>query len=273
MAHTPDHARRLIRELEPRLPHAAELVLDRPKYWDPRFVELFFEYTEELIFRNPKAALHVALVARRLAHAMPEGETMEERLAGRERLVKGHGLVGSAYRAAGRLDDAERTYESALRLCERPRVSPACRAELDLRVAILRAFQKKFDQGLRHARRAEKVFGAANDSEWLGRVLATQGVIYVTANRFPEAVSVLGRALGNYRLIGRFEFSSTLNLALAVSETDDSEGLKKALVQLRRARKLAGPRRSVHKSVFYWIEGRIFVRCGSTERAERSYRK
>ncbi len=273
MAHSPDHARRLIRELEPRLPEAAGIVLDRQKYWDPGFAELFFEYTEDLIFRNPRAALHVARVARRLAHVISDEETAQGRLQGRERLVKGHSLVGSAYRAAGRPAEAERAYRPALRLCQKPGVSPICRGELYLRLAILLAAQKEFDRSLCYADRAERIFTRDENSEWLGRMLATRGLIYVWANRFPEAVSVLGKALGSYKLNDRFEFSSTLNLAYAVSESDDPKGLEKALGQLRRARHLAGPRRSVQKSHFYWIEGRIHVRRGSTERAESSYRK
>ncbi len=273
MAHSHDHARRLIRELEPRLPGAADIVLERPKYWDLGFVELFFEYTEELILRDPLASLHVARVARRLAHTMPEGDTVQGRLARRERRVKGHSLVGSAYRAAGRHAEAERAYGSALRLCNRPGVSPVCRAELYLRWAILRACQKKFDRGLRYAYDAERMFRADNAGEWLGRAYAIQGVIYVLARRFAEAVAVLSKALQSASSNDRFEYASTFNLAHAVSESDDPEGLEKALVHLRRARKLAGPRRSVQKSFFYWIEGRIFVRRGSTERAERNYRK
>ncbi len=273
MAHSQDHARRLIRELEPRLPAAAEIVLDRQKYWDPGFAELFFEYTEDLIFRDPQAALHVARVARRLAHVISDEETAQGRLQGRERLVKGHSLVGSAYRASGRSAEAERAYRPALRLCRKPDVSPSCRGELYLRLAILLAAQKKFDRGLCYSDRAERNFNADENSELLGQVLATRGVIYIWANRFPEAVSVLGKALGSYKLGDRFEFSSALNLAHAVSESDDPKGLEEAQTQLRRARQLAGPRRSVQKSMFYWIEGRIYVRRGSTERAERSYRK
>ena len=273
MAHSHDHARRLIRELEPRLPDAAEVVLDRPKYWDPGFAELFFEYVEDLIFRDPQAALPVARIARRLAHVIPDGETADDRQASRERLVKGHCLVGSAYRAAGQPSEAERAYRAAGHLCDKPGVSPDCRAQLWVRLAVLRTFQKKFDLGLRYTRDAEKVFRASEDDEWVGRVLATRGMIYVLARRFPEAVAVLSEALGNFKLSGRFEHSSTLNLAHAVSESDDPQGLEKALAHLRRARHLAGPRRSVQKSIYYWIEGRIHVRRGSTERAERSYKK
>ncbi len=51
MAHTPDHARRLLRELEPHLATAADEVLERECYHDPGFCDRFLAHIEDLIFR------------------------------------------------------------------------------------------------------------------------------------------------------------------------------------------------------------------------------
>ncbi len=88
-------------------------------------------------------------------------------------------------------------------------------------------------------------------------MLATRGAVLVHADRFPEAVSTIGSVLGGFKLSTRVEFSVAGNLAHAVSESDDHKGLERAQAQLRRARQLAGPRSSVQKSTFYWIEGRV----------------
>ncbi len=262
-----------MRELLPHLPEGAVIVLDRQKYWDPGFAELFFAYAEDLILQDPQAGLKVADVARRLAHAMPEKTDPAGQRRSREHLVKAYGLLGSARRAAGLFSEAEAAYRSAARHGGRHGVSRSCRGELCLRLAMLRAYQKRYDQSLRLIEQALVLFKAEKDQAWLGRALATQGVVLLFADRFPEAVATLSKALGSYKLSPSVEFSAAANLAHAVSQTDDPRGLEKAQVQLRRARKLAGPRRSVEKSIFYWIEGRIYVRRGSTERAERSYKK
>lgn len=262
-----------MRELLPHLPDGAAVVLDRQKYWDPGFAELFFEYAEDLILQDPQTGLKVADVARRLAHAMPEVTDPEELRRGREHLVKAYGLLGTARRAAGLFTKAEEAYRTAARVCGRHEVSRCCQGELSLRLAMLRAYQKRYDESLRLIEQALLLFQAEDDRDWLGRALATQGVVLLFADRFSEAVATLSEALGSYKLSPSVEFSAAANLAHAVSETDDPQGLEKAQVQLRRARKLAGPRRSVEKSIFYWIEGRIYVRRGSTERAERSYKK
>ncbi len=273
MPHTPDHARRLMRELAPSLPGGAGVVLDRQKYWDPGFAELFFEYTEDLIFREPQPGLEVAETARRLAHAIAGEPSPAGRRAERERLVKAYGLLGTAYRAVGRPAQADRAYQKVLPLCLKSDVSPPCRVELFLRLAFLRACQKQPDAALSLIERAKTALGNAHDEERRGLVEATRGTVLVLAGRFAEAAAALGDALGNYRLSHRVEYTATGNLAHAVSQTDDPGGLEKVSAQLRRARQLAGPRRSVQKSTLYWIEGRIHVRRGSTERAERNYRK
>ncbi len=271
-----------MRELAPSLPEGAAIVLERQKYWDPGFVGLFFEYTEDLIFHEPQAGLQVADVARRLAHATFDGDDPESLRHNRERLIRGYGLLGSARRATGQLESADSAYQEAVDLCGRrvfphavssEKVSPPCRGELCLRLAFLRAFQKRFAEALKLVDQALELFDPERDEEWLGRAFATQGAVLLYADRFSEAVSVLGRTLGNYKLSPRVESSAAANLAHAVSEADDPRGLEAAQSQLRRARQLAGPRRSVQKSIFYWIEGRIYVRRGSTERAERCYRK
>ncbi|MCP3961395.1 MAG: hypothetical protein GY719_26410 [bacterium] len=262
-----------MRELEPLLPEGAERVLDRPKYWDPRFFELFLEYAEELIYREPRFGLRIAETVLRLGHALPEEENPAGQRERQERLARAHGLVGVAYRVLSLLYEAEAEYRTALRFCRNGGVSRTCRADLLLKLAVLRGWQKRFDEALKIIAEVEGSLTRDKDESWLGRVYATRGAIYVRSCNFSEAVGELSKALGQCRLTRRVEYSATANLAYAVSETDDPRCLEIALGHLKRARQLAGPRRSVEKSTFFWIEGRIFVRRGSTERAEHKYRK
>ena len=105
MAHSSDYAKRLFRELLPTLPTEAETVLNRASYWDPRVLEMFLDYTEELIHRDPDTGLQVALIAPRYARTMPEEPGSEGRRSERERLVKALSLIGTAYRILARFDD------------------------------------------------------------------------------------------------------------------------------------------------------------------------
>ena len=109
-----DYARRLLARLD--LPTDAEKVLDSASYWDETPCKLYFEQCEELIYRDPTAALHPAEIAPRLASAVPEEQSPEGRQKHRDLLVRAHGILGSAYRGGGRHDEAQQSFDLALRI-------------------------------------------------------------------------------------------------------------------------------------------------------------
>ncbi len=274
MAHTGKHARRLLSELEPHLPSGAERVLESRSYWDPGFFDVFLEYIQELIFRDPQAGLEVARVAVRLVRTLPEGQTPESRQEHRARLIKGYAAFGSACRAAGQPGVADEQFQAAARFCRGVGVPKSAQAEYCWKLAELRGYQKRFDEALKLAAGALELYRAAGNREGQGVALATRGAVYALARRFSHAVSVLSEALGTFKLPPRVEYSATHNLSYALSQAD-SPDLDTALQHLHRARQMLGPRRSVQKSKLYWIEGMIFLRRGSAdvERGEQRLHK
>ena len=272
MPHSEKHARRLLRELEQHLPEAAEQVLERSSYWDPGFCDLFLDLCEDTTFDDPRAGLELALVGPRLAQAVPEDPSLVGRREHRERVVRAYAILGSAYRALTRYPDAESAYRVAFRLCC-GRVSSACRAGVDIRVAYLRACQDRFAEAQRLVTQAEKLFQAENDQVGAGTAAVVRGAILLRADEYALAASVLSEAFATYRLDSRSEFTATHNLAYAVSQADDPDDLEKATTHLRRARRLLGPRRSVQKCRLYWVEGKIFIRLGKVDQGEKRLRK
>ncbi|MCP3963013.1 MAG: tetratricopeptide repeat protein [bacterium] len=160
-----------------------------------------------------------------------------------------------------------------MRICERERLSPLHRIDLYLRWATLRNRQQRFGQALRFIDEATVISEAESDENWLAVALATRGVTYGAAGRLREAVATLSKVLANRRLTPQVELSATTNLARAILELDDPERLDEALIHLRNARRLLGPRQSVQKSRLYWIEGTACIRRGRTDDGERRYRK
>ncbi len=272
MAHNPDYAKRLFRELLPGLPAKAQSVLDRASYWDPGVLELFFDFTEELIDRDPKAGLQVALIAPRYARTMPEERGPRGRRLERERLVKAFALVGSAHRAVGRFDDAEAAYRQALEARGKQGIGRQANAELCLRIATLRAVQKRRDEALKLTSRGSDLYKAAGNEQGVALAMATRGAVLAACHRFSEVVSVLTECLAKYRLPPRAEYSATHNLAYAISEADDPD-LETGLKHLRQARRLLGMRSSVQKTKLYWIDGKFLIRAGKTDQGEQRFRK
>ncbi len=272
MPHSEKHAKRLLRELLPQLPGAAEIVLDRACYWDPGFCDLFLDLCEETTFNDPQAGLKLARIGPRLAQAVPRGPSLERQREHRERVIRAYALLGSAYRSVTQYRHAERAYQAAFRLCRRG-VSRSCRAGVDMRVAFLRACQGRFAEALRLIKQAEMLFGTAGDAIGAGTAAVLHGTILIQAGDFEKAVAILGEALAGGRLDLRSEYSATINLADAVSRADNPDQMRDAIDHLQKARRLLGRRRSVRKCRFYWVEGRLFIRLGKVDQGEQRYRK
>ncbi len=273
MAHTPDHARRLLRELEPHLPADVSSVVDRECYHDPGFLDRFLNYIEDLIFRQPAAGLEVARVTPRLARIILVKEGPEESWRNQGRVVKALGLLGTAHRAVGQLDEAEQRYRAALEICTRERLSPQYKAELYLRWATLRNRQRRHADALRFINQALATFEARHAETWVATALATLGVTYGAAGRLTEAIAILSNVLSRRKLTLRIQVSVTMNLAFAVLGLEEPNALDEALGHFREARRLLGPRQSIQKSRLYWIEGLACIRRGRTDDGERRYRK
>ncbi len=261
MAHTPDHARRLVRELERELwanPEARWRIFKEEKFVDSGFADRFLEFTEELILREPQVGLEVArLLPRFVWMVTPRGpHGHRERF---ERLVRAHGLVGAAYRAVGQLRKAEKRYRLALAICERRRLSPACRGELYIKWATLRNRQGRPAEALEYASDAIAIFEAEQNEEWIGS----------------EAVDSLSEVLGKYykKLTHHVKLSASTNLAVSVLELEDPGELTTAREHLHRARQLAGPRLSVPKCLLFWIEAKVSIQSGRTDEGERLFKK
>lgn len=273
MAHTPDHARRLLRELEPRLPGAARDVLERQCYHDPGFCDRFLAFTEDLIFREPAAGLEVARVTPRLTRIILTKEGPVATRSNLSRWVKALGLVGTAYRSVGQVDEAEKRYRAARQICDREHISPLCRAELYLRWATLRIRQRRFADASRFVEEALAIFQAEGNEKWIGTALAMRGAVLAATRRWPEAAAVLSEVLSRHRLTPRVEFSATGNLGYAILGLENPTALDEVLEHLKAARRLAGPRQSVQKSRLYWTEATACIRRGRTDDGERRYRK
>ncbi len=270
--HSPKYAQRLISELEPFLPDGAERVLERPSYWDAGVCDRFFERCEDLIFHDPHAGLKLAEVAPRYVRTLAEGDSPKERREHRGRIVRAYALLGAAYRGVGRLDRASEPYQTALEVCASKDVPAQSRADLFLKIAGLRAYQSRFGEAHALIDRALRLAEAHDDVQGRAMALAVRGAVYALELRFSEAVVILSEVVGGYRLTDRVEYSVTGNLAYAVGEADDSDDLETAMVHLRQAHKLSGPRKTVKKGMLYWIEAMILLRRDS-KRAEKRLRK
>lgn len=267
-----DYTKRLLARLD--LEKAPEEVLDCPSYWDDTPCDLYFEACEELVYRDPKAALKAAEIAPRLATAVPEEDSPDGRRKHRDLLVRAHGILGSAFRSLGRHAEAWQSLNRASRLA-RKTISAQASTLLYRRLAYLAAAENKLDEALALAKKAKDVSDSQND---LGAGFTVRGYVRVKLGLYSDAVRDFGKALSIIdpkRDPGkgepkRMRYAAVHNLLYAIAQNPSPESLGDLRFYLREARKLVpAHRRSLPRYQLYWIEGLILLKLGSGRRGER----
>ncbi len=278
------HAKRLLRKLRGR----TWIVLEQRKHWDLTFLRIYLDHCDGVLFDNPKAGLELAELAPRLARLIPERSpaawqfctTTAEKRQHRELLVRSHTVLGGAYRAAGKMTEAEDAYDEACRICDSHPVSSTTRANLYKRLCRLRSSQKRYSEALDLVDFAIKVY-RERDQEYFADSLLMKGYVLGEAGRGAEAVPFFSEALSltkpkpSSSLLVKNTFHSAVhNLATAISQGGRSDDLCMALRYVNQAKKFfARKTSSINKHKLLWVEGRLAGRLGSTRLAERRFLK
>ena len=276
---TEHYAKFLLRKLDGR----TSTVLEHRKYWDLTFLRLYLDHCDEVLFDDPGAGLELAKVAPKLATQIPKQKPQEwrytaesEKREHRELTVRSHAVLGGAYRAGGRLQEAEDSYREARRMCASGPVGPTTRANLYKRLARLRSAQKRYDEALALIELAIELY-RDRDQEYLADALLMKGYVLFEAGRNAASIPYFGEALRRTKpsprsssLVKRTFQSAVHNLAAAVSQSCGPDDVIIALRFVSEAKKFFSRKlSSINKHKLAWAEGRMAARLGSTRLAER----
>ncbi len=235
------------------------------------FLSLFFDWLDELIFHDPQAGLRWAKVVPRLALLVPERQGRKRRH--REDLVKANAILGGAYRAAGRPDDAEEPYRIALGIADAEAISPMAQADLLQRFSSLRICQGELEKALDLL---DEVLESYENQPFLasraGRALVRRGYALEKLQRYSEAVDCFGKVLKKINpkesaVAQRTHHAATHNLAATIRNLDEnsSKTAWEALAFVSKAKKLISrPGLPLHS--LQWVEGLIWIKlwiCGT----------
>ena len=267
-----EHIKRLIRELD--LPDQADQVIQRAKYWSPAFCWLYFEKCDELIFDDGHAGLQAAEVGPELVALVHRFHREHEPRAPLR--LRALGVLGSAFRAVGDLDQAEVTYQAGLCLLKQGEVSAADKANFWFRLAVLRSVQNRMDEALELANSSLRVYRTSSElirRQHFGEALVIRGYLHGSMGNTAAAMKDMSEALSctDPKARPRVHHCASHNLAhsLVIRGAVDSRSLANVESHLAKARRFLSKRpRSKQKLILVWLQGNIMIRFGSTRRGE-----
>ena len=241
---------------------------------------MYFEYLDEMVFRDPQKALVWAEIAPELAKRAAKGPSPEGEKVHREQLAMAWAILGGAYRARGLPEEAEAPYTRALKR----KVSPFVHACIARRLSYLRCCQGRYIEALELVEGAVPVLRQIDSDDEptialrLGEALISLGFILAVGfgrhaeaiDAFCEAILLAGAAKdpANQRL----HTAGVVNLAYVVAISKSFDGHSKALGYLKKAHtSLKGQRRNAARYRMLWVEALIWSKAGSHAKAEKLF--
>ncbi|MCP4655113.1 MAG: hypothetical protein GY856_06795 [bacterium] len=242
------------------------VILTDSRYRNERFCRLFLEECDEIGCGNPPEGRMLADLGIKLANLVAQHSQRNMDL------LLGHAfaVLGSSYRAVGKLTDAEAAYSLAvLHYGDRP----LDKADLCRRISYLRMDQRRFEEAMDSVERSIFIYqteGVLIKRDGLGRALLARGQIFFEMGNPGASVRDLSAALNHisqYNSI--YYYAAAHNLATALAHVGKPEDLKVALHHLCQAKRLIRGRQNVPKLKLLWLESIILLRFGCNRRAER----
>ncbi len=278
--------RRLRRLDSPKLPKCLARLVFNPLYHYEIFCVLYFELTDETIFVNPERGLLFAEHALDFAKFVTDVSALRKR----ELMAGALAILGRAYRATGRLDEAEPAYRRAFALIRKDaagkpavEISQAEQANLFLRLSSLRSWQGRHQKALGLAERSIAIYRQLEHPDVAHAVMRRAvGRYYATCRKQSELLRVRSQIVADLGEVLILSAKTDLelhrcalqNLAAVILKRGSHADLKLSLRLIKEAKgRLRRPREGFWRCApwlkLQWIEALIFLKAGVDRHAER----
>ncbi len=278
--------RRLRRLDSSKLPKCLARLVFNPLYHYEVFCVLYLKLADETIFANPERGLLFAEHAPDFAKFVADAGALRKR----ELMAGALAIVGRAYQAVGRLDEAEPVFRRAFALIRKDaagkpaeEVSKADQANLFLRLSSLRSWQSRHEEALALAERSIAIYRRLEHPDVAHAVMRRAvGRYYATCRKHSElrrARSQVVADLGEVLVLSaandlELHRCALQNLAALMRKRGSHADLVLSLRLVKEAkRRLRRPREGFWRCASWlklqWVEALIFLRTGVDRHAER----
>jgi tetratricopeptide (TPR) repeat protein len=164
------------------------------RFASPELIRQMIDGSQAVRFDDPDKILHLAHLACLAAESCSIEETGSlERLA--DLRSQGWRQYGNALRVRGKHREAEAAFTRAQRYCEEGTGDPPVRAKLFAQMVSLRIFQRRFDDAIRLAEDAGRIYKEIGQSNAFASTLVQKAVATLYAGDPETAVRTLNRAI------------------------------------------------------------------------------
>lgn len=164
------------------------------RFAHPELIQQLVDGSRAARYQDPDKILHLAHLACLAAEACSVEEAgSPERLA--DLRAQGWRQYGNSLRVSGRIREAEAAFNRAQRCCEEGTGDPPLRARLFAQMVSLRIFQRRFDEAIRFADEAARIYRELDQTNSLASVMVQRAVASLYSGDAEEAVRTLNRAI------------------------------------------------------------------------------
>lgn len=164
------------------------------RFADPELVRVLMERAHSSRYQSPRKTLHLSGLARLAADACSK-----ETVGGEEELsdlqADAWGMYANAQRICGALSDAESSFDAAFERWRNGTGSAQLKAGLLSHLCSLRIFQRRFDEALDLAARAERMFSELGSQRLQAEALIRRGLALAYSGESERALDALQKAL------------------------------------------------------------------------------
>lgn len=164
------------------------------RFAEPELVRVRIERAHSFRYQSPRKTLHLSLLARLAADACgKEAAGGEEQLSDLQ--ADAWSRFANAQRICGALSDAEGSFSVAFQRWKNGTGSARLEAGLLAQLCSLRIFQRRYDEALDLAARAERIFRDLGAQSQQAEALIRQGIALTYSGESEKAVDVLKKAI------------------------------------------------------------------------------
>jgi len=164
------------------------------RFASPELIRQLIDGSRAVRFENPEKILHLAHLACLAAELCSVDETgSPERLA--DLRSQGWRQYANALRVRGKRRESEAAFARAQRYCEEGTGDPPVRAKLFAQMVSLRIFQRRFDDAVRLADEAGRIYKEIGQTNAFASAMVQKAVAELYAGDPEAAVRTLNRAI------------------------------------------------------------------------------